>query len=169
VIFRPRAQILIDPAARPTAERVLIDRLGATTRNLNMRPWSALAGTPRRVGAAALLTAMMAGAPEPVFAQAQFSCQTIAADVQPEQPTAQPTVSGQGQYSPESRTSEQIIQQWATIQDPDPEACRAVRAVERRLNDEDEFARQQCPDVLPALKSQVDLARGEAKVACRGK
>lgn len=129
------------------------------------RPWRAWA---LRLGV--VLPALAAGAAvRPALAQAGLNCQTIAADVQAEQPTSLPTVSGRDDYTLEGRTSEQVIQQWATIQDPDPQACRLMRDVQRRLATEDEFARRACPDVLSGLRSQASLAKGEASILCRGR
>ena len=127
---------------------------------------------PRRHGYGALamiVLPLLPGFAHPVRAQSALTCPLVAADVQAEQPTSLPTASGQDQYTLEGRTSEQVIQQWATIQDPDPEACRLVKEVQRRLAGEGEFARRECPDVLSGLRTQAELARGEAEILCRGR
>jgi hypothetical protein len=130
---------------------------------------STVASRQRACGLAALMLVAGSAATQPAWAQAGLNCQTVEADVQAEQPTSLPTVSGPARYTFGDRTSEQIIQQWATIQDPDPEACRLMKEVQRRLASEDSFARRACPDVISGLRNQTELAKGEASILCRGR
>jgi hypothetical protein len=101
------------------------------------------------------------------WAQTTVDCQTISNDVMVTDLHAYMPQETAGPSGLGDRTSGQILARWATIQDPDPEACGTLKLVEQRLAAEDRVAASQCTDLVATVRERAEAARSEAAILCR--